>query len=125
VLVSQLAVAREQIPCVGLDRSPAEVWEALRQSPVGFVLVSEQGDLDGVSGWLSREDLATDADAYRSSPPDPRQVVRETYFAADNKPAAEVLNELTVRRAPLALLVDEFGRVTGLVTRAALEQARL
>ncbi len=52
-------------------------------------------------------------------------MVRETYFAADNKPAAEVLDELTVRRAPLALLVDEFGRVTGLVTRAALEQARL
>ncbi len=70
-----------RIPCVGLDRPPAEVWEALRQSPVGFVLVSEQGDLDGVSGWLSREDLATDADAYRSSPPEsssggPRDVLR-------------------------------------------------
>jgi CBS domain containing-hemolysin-like protein len=122
VLVSQLAVAREQIPCVGLNRSPAEVWEALRQSPVGFVLVSEQGDLDGASGWLSREDLAMDADAYRSSPPDPRPAVREVCFAADSKPAAELLKQLTLSRAPLAVLVDEFGHVTGLVTRAALEQ---
>jgi len=45
-----------------------------------------------------------------------RQVLREILIVPESKPAGELLQELRARRAGLAMVVDEFGSILGLVT---------
>jgi putative hemolysin len=50
------------------------------------------------------------------SPFDLRRVLRELLIVPETKPADELLAELRTRRAAMALVVDEFGSILGLVT---------
>jgi putative hemolysin len=50
------------------------------------------------------------------SPFDLRRVLRELLIVPETKPADELLAELRTRRAGMALVVDEFGSILGLVT---------
>src|SRR5208337_480015 len=54
----------------------------------------------------------------RQSPPpfDLRRVLREVLIVPETKPASELLMEFRSRRIGLALVVDEFGSILGLVT---------
>jgi len=52
-------------------------------------------------------------------PPPPfdlRRVLREILMVPETKPASELLSELRTRRVGMAIVVDEFGSVLGLVT---------
>src|SRR5437660_4639052 len=52
-----------------------------------------------------------------SPPPfDLRRVLREVLIVPETKPASELLLELRTRRVAMALVVDEFGSILGLVT---------
>src|ERR1700746_1603238 len=52
-----------------------------------------------------------------SPPPfDLRRVLREVLIVPETKPASELLLELRSRRVGMALVVDEFGSILGLVT---------
>src|SRR5438046_10060182 len=52
-----------------------------------------------------------------STPPfDLRRVLREVLIVPETKPASELLLELRTRRVGLAMVVDEFGSILGLVT---------
>jgi CBS domain containing-hemolysin-like protein len=52
-----------------------------------------------------------------SPPPfDLRRVLREVLIVPETKPASELLQELRTRRVGLAMVVDEFGSILGLVT---------
>src|SRR5262249_33935248 len=50
------------------------------------------------------------------SPFDLRRVLREVLIVPETKPADELLTELRSRRVGMALVVDEFGSILGLVT---------
>src|SRR5438034_4315992 len=47
---------------------------------------------------------------------DLRRVLREVLIVPETKPASELLLELRTRRVGLAMVVDEFGSILGLVT---------
>src|SRR5215813_14868648 len=49
-------------------------------------------------------------------PFDLRRVVREVLIVPETKPASELLLEFRTRRVGLAMVVDEFGSILGLVT---------
>jgi putative hemolysin len=52
-----------------------------------------------------------------SPPPfDLRRVLREVLIVPETKPASELLQELRTRRVGMAMVVDEFGSILGLVT---------
>ena len=51
-----------------------------------------------------------------ASPFDLRRVLREVLIVPETKPASELLQELRTRHVGLAIVVDEFGSVLGLVT---------
>jgi CBS domain containing-hemolysin-like protein len=51
-----------------------------------------------------------------ASPFDLRRVLRELLIVPETKPASELLNEFRTKHTAMAVVVDEFGSILGLVT---------
>jgi putative hemolysin len=76
-----------------------------------------EDDLDHIVGILHVKDafrLAWDDPAMRSRPC--RQFARPAYFVPETKRVGELLEELRARRTRMAIVIDEFGGVAGVVT---------
>ena len=91
------------------QRSRIPVYQGTLDHSLGFVHIK---DLFGV--LLERDRRAT-----QNRPPatfDLRRLVRELLIVPESKPAGELLAEFRSRGTSMALLVDEFGSILGLVT---------
>lgn len=83
-----------------------------------------QGNLDHVIGFVHVKDLIwVLADRSRALeggrqplPFDVRQILREVLIVPESKSASELMFEFRAKRAGLAMVVDEFGSIQGLVT---------
>jgi CBS domain containing-hemolysin-like protein len=53
----------------------------------------------------------------------PRKLIRPAYFVPETKNASDLLNELRARRSQIAIVLDEYGGVAGLVTLEDLLEA--
>lgn len=76
-----------------------------------------EGDLDHIAGILHVKDvfrIVWSDPAARSQPC--RRFARPAYFVPETKRAGELLEELRARRTKIAIVVDEFGGIAGLVT---------
>jgi len=72
-------------------------------------------NIDNVVGLLYAKDLL----AYWRDSGEPGSVqglVREVYYVPETKPASELLRELQQRKIHMAIVVDEYGGMAGLVT---------
>ncbi len=70
--------------------------------------------IDNVVGYLSIKDmLATLLDG---KPIIIDEIMREPYFVPDSQPAVALLNDMRRRRTPFAIVVDEQGSTSGIVT---------
>lgn len=83
-----------------------------------------QGNLDHVIGFLHVKDLIwvvadrnEELEAGRQPPAfDVRQILREVLIVPESKSASELMFEFRAKRAGVAMVVDEFGSIQGLVT---------
>jgi CBS domain containing-hemolysin-like protein len=81
-----------------------------------------EGDIDHVVGILNIKDLlkhqATSDDAFNV-----RKIMRESYFVPENKKLDNLLQQFKKRKQHLAIIIDEHGGVSGLITlEDALEE---
>nr|HEV7953929.1 hemolysin family protein [Candidatus Acidoferrales bacterium] len=91
------------------QRSRIPVYQGTLDHSLGFVHIK---DLFGV--LLERDRRAVQG---RPSPPfDLRRLVRELLIVPESKPAGVLLAEFRARGTAMALVVDEFGSILGLVT---------
>jgi putative hemolysin len=73
--------------------------------------------LDDVIGILHVKDVFRVLLKAEGGPPVvAADIMRPTYFVPESKPIDELLSELQTRRTQLAIVIDEFGGVAGLVT---------
>ncbi len=109
--VSEVMTPRSDIVAVAVGSRVAEALETCRHS--GFSrLPVYAGSLENITGVVYAKDLLT--------APDPNlpvsTVVRPPYFIPEVKRLSAVLDELRRRNSHIAIVVDEFGQVAGLVT---------
>jgi putative hemolysin len=72
---------------------------------------------DAVQGMLHARDLlAADLDALEGQPQSLGDMLREPYFVPETKSASELFHTFRKRRLSVALTVDEYGGVTGLIS---------
>ena len=74
---------------------------------------------DDIVGILYLKDLMAallDAEAAGGPPPSPRKLCRPAYCIPETKSAIELLEEFRTRRTHLAMALDEYGGVAGLIT---------
>jgi CBS domain containing-hemolysin-like protein len=113
-LAREVMVPRIDVLALDVHTTLPEAADTLLQSGYSRVPVYEE-TVDNIVGLLYAKDLlgAWRADA----PPDSlRALLRPPYFVPEAKPVDDLLAEMQTRRIHMAIVVDEYGGVAGIVT---------
>jgi len=111
--VSGIMTPRPDIEWIDVDASEEELREFLA-SHVHTQFVVCHGGLDEVLGIVRSADLLPMA--FRGSRIDLRALTREALFVPDSMPAVQLLESFRGSHKHVALVMDEYGAVEGLVT---------
>jgi len=130
VQVREIMVPRPDMHVLPVSASLEDVMTMFATTQRSRIPVYE-GSLDHMLGFVHIKDmlwvlLDRDRRAEEGQPPpdfDLRRFLRNILIVPESKPASELLVELRSKRTGMALVVDEFGSILGLVTlEDALEQ---
>ena len=91
------------------QRSRIPVYRGTEDQILGFVHIKDML-------WVLLDRERRLAENLSPAPFDLRRVLREILIVPETKPADELLAELRIRHIGIALVVDEFGSILGLVT---------
>nr|WP_320132253.1 hemolysin family protein [uncultured Holophaga sp.] len=111
-VVREVMTPRTRIQAISEEATAAEVWAAFRTGRHSRLPVY-RGTIDQMVGVLLLKDLM------QQDPGEPVDLVhlaKPPIFVPESKPTLELLRELQKVRSQLALAVDEFGSISGLVT---------
>jgi len=111
--VSSVMTVRGDLEWIDLERGDAHVMARLVASPHTRMLVGE-GALDTLLGVVQSRDLL--ADVLQGGQLQVRQNLREPAFVIDSASVLQALQVIRLHPVPLAVVVDEYGSVEGLVT---------
>ncbi|MDR3682812.1 MAG: hemolysin family protein [Geothrix sp.] len=111
-VVREVMTPRTRIVALPLTATIQEAWAAFTASRHSRLPVYE-GGIEHVRGVLLLKDLMQLP--YGAQPP-LASLLKPPHFVPESKPVADLLRELQRARAQMALVVDEFGGVSGLVT---------
>ncbi|MFH0809386.1 MAG: hemolysin family protein [Pseudomonadota bacterium] len=100
---------RTDIFALDVHTPVARAVESLRSRHFSRVPVYED-DEDNIIGILHAKDIL------RERPPNLRSLLRPAHFAPETKKAEAMLSEMQRRRLHMAMVVDEYGGLVGLVT---------
>jgi putative hemolysin len=115
--VAAIMTPRPDIEWVDVDASPDELKEFLTShAHTQFVVC--QGGLDNVLGIVRSADVLPRA--FQGAPIALRPLVREALFVPDSMRAVQLLDAFRSSRKHVALVMDEYGAVEGLVTATDL-----
>lgn len=114
-LIPALMTPRPDIVWLDLEATPEEVREILRQYPYGRYLVC-RGDLDEIEGVV--EGRALLVQALDGGMLDLRAALRDPLVVHEGMNALQVLEQLRQHPIPMAVVMDEYGGVEGIVTAA-------
>ena len=115
--VSDVMIHRTEMITINADGPPEEVAKAALEAAVTRIPLW-RGKSDNIIGIVHAKDLlraihAADGDLAKI---DIAAVARPPWFVPDIRPLSEQLKAFRRRKTPLALVVDEYGELMGLVT---------
>jgi CBS domain containing-hemolysin-like protein len=111
-VVREVMTPRTRIVALPLDATVEEAWAAFTGSRHSRLPVYE-GGIEQVRGVLLVKDLMQVSDGAH---PPLSTLLKPAQFVPESKPVADLLRDLQRTRTQLALVVDEFGGVSGLIT---------
>ena len=113
--VRRVMTPRVSIVAVEEGAPLPEVATALAES--GFLrLLVQEGSLDEIVGFVHVSDVSAAQASGRGEPQRARDLMREVSFESERAPVARVLETMQHSGSHLAVLVDEFGATSGIVT---------
>ncbi|RME90920.1 MAG: HlyC/CorC family transporter [Anaerolineae bacterium] len=112
-LAREIMVPRIDMLALEVHTPLSEAVDAFIRSGYSRVPVYE-GTVDNVLGLLYAKDLLQSINGKRSLTL--RDLLRPAYFVPETKKADELLAEMQAQRIHMAIVVDEYGGVSGLVT---------
>lgn len=123
VQVREVMIPRPDVHAVPVDASLEETMRVFASTQRSRLPVYE-GTLDHILGFVHIKDmiwilLERARRAEENAPPPEfslRSFLRDALIVPETKPASELLVEFRARRTELAMVVDEFGSILGLVT---------
>ena len=112
--VREVMVPRARIVALNLDLPPEEILRTVQENQYTRYPVY-RGDLDHVAGFVHTKDIIL---AKMSAVPDfdILRIVRTPLFVPEGKKVSSLLKEMQRKRIQLALVVDEYGILSGLAT---------
>ncbi len=115
--VLDIMVHRTKMETASLDAAPEQVIDAILKSQYSRVPMWRE-DPDNIVGILHTKDLlsALAANAFNPAKIDIKSFTQAPWFVPDTTSVKDQLNQFLKRKAQLALVVDEYGEVQGLIT---------
>ena len=110
--VKEVMVPRIDVAFVALDMDPKEAVEKVGESGHSRLPVYEE-TIDNVVGMLYAKDMLQSSVSGKTLEID--QVMRKPFFVPDSKRLDSLLREMRRRRVHIAVAVDEYGGVSGIV----------
>lgn len=126
--VREIMVSRPDMHTLPVEASLDEVMREFATTQRSRIPVY-RGTVDHVLGFVHIKDMMwvllerqRRAEEKQTAAPafDLRRVLREILIVPETKPASELLMELRAKRVGMAMVVDEFGSILGLVTKEDL-----
>src|SRR5688572_6920700 len=113
-LVSEVMTPRPDIVAVPAEASVRDARDVMLESKYSRLPVYRE-QIDNVEGMIYVRDLLQ-CWAEGSENESIRPLIRSVYFVPETKPVAELLEEMQKAHVQLAMVIDEYGGVCGLVT---------
>jgi putative hemolysin len=113
LVAADVMIPRHDVVVLQRTASPDDIRRVLLEHTHNRMPVVEGRD-DNVAGYISVKDLI--AVAFENKLIVLEDVLRKPYFVAENQRAVDLLNEMRRRRIPFAIVVDEGGGMSGIVT---------
>ena len=111
--VYELMTPRTEIAWVEIDDPPQDIWQEMSLSRhLRFPVC--RGDLDHIAGVISVKDVWQRM--VRGEPLDIASLMQAPLFVPESMPALTVLERFRAAGAELAIVIDEYGGASGLVT---------
>jgi len=108
-------VPRIDMVCAPVDSTPKQIIELIKTHGHSRIPIYE-GRVDNVVGILYAKDLLLTIGENGSDNIDLRKIARRPYFVPESKLVNELMQEFRRERVHIAIVVDEYGGVAGLVT---------
>lgn len=112
-IVREVMTPRPEVAAIRRDATLAELGRMFIEEKYSRLPVYEE-DLDHIVGLVFAIDFLEYRDADPDSPIDP--LIREVRFVPETKKVSELLREFQRSQSTLAVVVDEYGGTSGLVT---------
>jgi putative hemolysin len=112
--VRAIMVPRPDIVWIDIEDSEEEIREDLMSSGASRIVVAKGGNVDEPLGVVRKKDLL--AKLLRGEPLDVRAAMLQPLYVPESISVLSLLNMFKTQPSHIALVVDEFGAVEGLVT---------
>jgi len=110
----ELMVPRTEMVCIRADASGEEIIRLIKSTGHSRYPIYEN-DIDSIIGILHVKDLISQwgpGEEYLNL----GQIIRPPYFISENMRTVDILKEFQSRRFHMAVVTDEYGGVSGLIT---------
>jgi putative hemolysin len=111
--VHEVMVSRPRILGLDLAQSREEILKLVLTGQYSR-FPAYRGEIDDVVGFIHSKDLLRQA--VQDLDFDPEKCIRPAFFVPESKRISDLLREMQRKRLHMALVVDEYGSITGLVT---------
>jgi CBS domain containing-hemolysin-like protein len=115
ITVREAMKPRPEMVTVAADTTLEKLIELLRLRPFSRVPVFE-GSIDKIVGVVHAHDVLQISDAEAHSRTVESLMRRDVYFVPETKLASDLLREMQKKKVRMAIVIDEYGGVAGLVT---------
>ncbi|MCF4165349.1 hemolysin family protein [Zavarzinia compransoris] len=120
--VDALMTPRPQIEWLDVTDPPEETWRKITESHYSRFPV-KKGTTKTVLGFVQVKDLFAQAQVRQGKAPDLDAAIHTALYIPETTPALKALEAFRLNGSPIALIVDEYGDIQGLVTLTDLLEA--
>lgn len=110
---ADVMVHRMDVVALQADASAEEILQTIRESGLSRFPVYDE-DIDDIIGVLNTRDFLLNAQS--PAPKSARQLLRKPYLVPETVPADTLFSNMQKQKVHLAIVVDEYGGMSGIVT---------
>ena len=118
----ELMVPRREVFAVDIEDPDEEILDAVLESRHSRIPVYEE-TVDNIIGILHAKDVMIEMRKKTTGEIEIRGLLRDVFFVPDTKDADDLFRELQASRRHMAVLVDEYGGFSGIITVEDLVEA--
>ena len=112
-IVSEIMIPRTEMFAVDANSTISEVIEELSEDGRYSKIPVYEEDLDEITGVVYVKDILT---SQKNKNNKIKGLVKEAYYVSESKPIRELFDELRQNKKQIAIIIDEYGGTSGMVT---------